>query len=78
MRIEPGRVAAVTGGASGIGYALAAAAASRGLRVVLSDVRSDALDTAAGPEDDDRTEGQRFPRRAAARLRATGRWSSGG
>jgi NAD(P)-dependent dehydrogenase (short-subunit alcohol dehydrogenase family) len=77
MRIEPGRVAAVTGGASGIGYALAAAAASRGLRVVLSDVRSDALDSAAGPEDD-RTEGQRFPRRAAARLRATGRWSSGG
>jgi NAD(P)-dependent dehydrogenase (short-subunit alcohol dehydrogenase family) len=30
MRIEPGRVAVVTGGASGIGYALAAAAASRG------------------------------------------------
>src|SRR5215469_4214967 len=48
MRIEPGRVAVVTGGASGIGYALAAAAADRGLRVVLSDVRADALDAAAG------------------------------
>jgi NAD(P)-dependent dehydrogenase (short-subunit alcohol dehydrogenase family) len=48
MRIEPGRVAVVTGGASGIGYALAAAAAGRGLRVVLSDVRADALDAAAG------------------------------
>jgi len=48
MRIEPGRVAVVTGGASGIGYALAAAAASRGLPVVLSDVRADALDAAAG------------------------------
>ena len=48
MRIEPGRVAVVTGGASGIGYALAAAAASHGQRVVLSDVRADALDAAAG------------------------------
>jgi NAD(P)-dependent dehydrogenase (short-subunit alcohol dehydrogenase family) len=48
MRIEPGRVAVVTGGASGIGYALAAAAASRGLSVVLSDVRADALHAAVG------------------------------
>jgi NAD(P)-dependent dehydrogenase (short-subunit alcohol dehydrogenase family) len=47
MRIGPGRVAVVTGGASGIGYALATAAANRGLRVVLSDVRADALDAAA-------------------------------
>src|ERR1700722_15551161 len=47
MRIGPGRVAAVTGGAGGIGYALATAAANRGLGVVLSDVRADALDAAA-------------------------------
>ena len=47
MRIEPGRVAVVTGGASGIGYALAAAAAGRGLHVVLSDVRADALEAAS-------------------------------
>ena len=47
MRIEPGRVAVVTGGASGIGYALASAAAGRGLHVVLSDLRADALEAAA-------------------------------
>jgi NAD(P)-dependent dehydrogenase (short-subunit alcohol dehydrogenase family) len=47
MRIEPGRVAVVTGGASGIGYALAAAAAGRGLHVVLSDVRADEMEAAA-------------------------------
>ena len=47
VRFGPGRVAVVTGGASGIGYALAAAAAARGLHVVLSDVRADALAAAA-------------------------------
>lgn len=47
MRIEPGRIAVVTGGASGIGLALAAAAADRGMRVVLADVRADALNAAA-------------------------------
>ena len=47
MRIEPGRTAVVTGGASGIGYALAAAAAARGMRVVLADVRADAVEAAA-------------------------------
>ena len=46
MQIEAGRVAVVTGGASGIGYALAAAAAARGLHVVLSDVRADPLSAA--------------------------------
>lgn len=47
MQIEPGRIAVVTGGASGIGFALAAAAAERGMRVVLVDVRADALEAAA-------------------------------
>ncbi len=47
MQIEPGRVAVVTGGASGIGFALAAAAAGRGMRAVLADVRADALEAAA-------------------------------
>lgn len=47
MQIEPGRVAVVTGGASGIGFALAAAAAARGMQVVLADIRADALAAAA-------------------------------
>jgi NAD(P)-dependent dehydrogenase (short-subunit alcohol dehydrogenase family) len=47
VQIEPGRVAVVTGGASGIGFALAAAAAERGMSVVLSDVRAGALEAAA-------------------------------
>jgi short-subunit dehydrogenase len=47
VRIEPGRTAVVTGGASGIGYALAAAAAGHGMHVVLVDVRADALEAAA-------------------------------
>ena len=47
MRIEPGRTTIVTGGASGIGYALAAATAGHGMHVVLVDVRADALEAAA-------------------------------
>jgi NAD(P)-dependent dehydrogenase (short-subunit alcohol dehydrogenase family) len=47
VQIEPGRLAVVTGGASGIGFALAAAAAERGMHVVLADVRADALEDAA-------------------------------
>jgi NAD(P)-dependent dehydrogenase (short-subunit alcohol dehydrogenase family) len=47
MRIESGRIAVVTGGANGIGFALAAAAAAHGMRVVLADVRADALEAAA-------------------------------
>ncbi|MET0860608.1 MAG: SDR family NAD(P)-dependent oxidoreductase [Microbacterium sp.] len=47
MKIETGQVAVVTGAASGIGYALAAALHARGVRVVLADVEADALDAAA-------------------------------
>ena len=47
MQIKPGRVAVVTGAASGIGFALAAAAAERGMRVLLADIRADALEAAA-------------------------------
>jgi NAD(P)-dependent dehydrogenase (short-subunit alcohol dehydrogenase family) len=42
-----GRIAVVTGGASGIGFALAAAAGGHGLHVVLADVRADAVEAAA-------------------------------
>ena len=42
------RVAFVTGGASGIGRALAGAFAERGARLVLADVDGEALETAAG------------------------------
>lgn len=37
------KVAVITGGGSGIGYALAAALAERGARLVLGDIQSDAL-----------------------------------
>lgn len=43
-----GRVAVVTGAASGIGFALAERAAKEGMTVVLSDIESKALDAAAG------------------------------
>jgi NAD(P)-dependent dehydrogenase (short-subunit alcohol dehydrogenase family) len=42
-----GKVAVVTGGASGIGRALARRFAGEGMRVVLADVEQDALDAAA-------------------------------
>ena len=47
MDIEPGRVAVITGGAGGIGYALAQALGARGLKLVLGDVEAPALDAAA-------------------------------
>ena len=43
-----GRVAVVTGGASGIGYALASAFAGEGMKVVLGDIEAPALDEAVG------------------------------
>ncbi|MEW6124286.1 MAG: SDR family oxidoreductase [Pseudomonadota bacterium] len=48
MSAEQGRTALVTGGASGIGEACAAALAAKGWRVIISDVRADAArETAA-------------------------------
>jgi NAD(P)-dependent dehydrogenase (short-subunit alcohol dehydrogenase family) len=41
VRIEPGRIAVVTGGASGIGFALAAAARLRGTGASLTAVVAD-------------------------------------
>jgi NAD(P)-dependent dehydrogenase (short-subunit alcohol dehydrogenase family) len=43
-----GQVSVVTGGASGIGFAIAQAAAARGSKVVIADVREDALADALG------------------------------
>jgi NAD(P)-dependent dehydrogenase (short-subunit alcohol dehydrogenase family) len=43
MKINEGQVAVITGGASGIGYALAEVLSARGVRIVLSDVREEAL-----------------------------------
>src|SRR5512138_2829261 len=45
--IAPGRVAVITGGASGIGLAAARKFAAAGMKIVLADLRSDALDRAA-------------------------------
>jgi NAD(P)-dependent dehydrogenase (short-subunit alcohol dehydrogenase family) len=47
MELTKGQVAVVTGGASGIGLALANRFASAGLHLVLADVQEDALATAA-------------------------------
>jgi NAD(P)-dependent dehydrogenase (short-subunit alcohol dehydrogenase family) len=41
-----GKLAVITGGASGIGYAVAAALAERGVRLALADIESEALDKA--------------------------------
>jgi NAD(P)-dependent dehydrogenase (short-subunit alcohol dehydrogenase family) len=46
MKIEAGQVAVVTGGASGIGFALAAALVRRGVNVMIADVREDAIPAA--------------------------------
>lgn len=46
MKLTTGQVAVVTGGTSGIGFALATALVGRGVHVVIADVRADAIPTA--------------------------------
>jgi NAD(P)-dependent dehydrogenase (short-subunit alcohol dehydrogenase family) len=48
MKLEPGQVAVVTGGANGIGFALCEQFAKAGLRVVMSDIDEDSLADSAG------------------------------
>ena len=47
MELTPGKVAVVTGAASGIGLALAERFARSGMHIVLADIEADALDRAA-------------------------------
>lgn len=47
MPSHTGRIAVITGGASGIGYAIARRAAAHGMTVVLADVEESALERAA-------------------------------
>ncbi len=46
MKNFEGKVAVVTGGASGIGFALAEYALARGMKVVIADIEQAALDRA--------------------------------
>lgn len=46
MKEFEGKIAVVTGGASGIGYALANEALQRGMKVVIADINPEALDAA--------------------------------
>jgi NAD(P)-dependent dehydrogenase (short-subunit alcohol dehydrogenase family) len=46
VKIEAGQAAVVTGGTSGIGFALAAVLADRGVNVMIADVREDAIPVA--------------------------------
>jgi NAD(P)-dependent dehydrogenase (short-subunit alcohol dehydrogenase family) len=46
VRIEKGQVAVVTGGTSGIGYAIADALVRRGVNVMIADIREDSIPVA--------------------------------
>ena len=72
-----GRVAVVTGAASGIGYATAERFAKEGMRVVLADIEEAALGLVVGVEDDDTVKRLLFKNpqtvyRVAERLRTEG------
>ena len=47
MKTFTGKTAVITGGAGGIGYALAAVCAANGMKIVLSDIETDTLNAAA-------------------------------
>jgi NAD(P)-dependent dehydrogenase (short-subunit alcohol dehydrogenase family) len=47
VKLQPGDVAVITGGASGIGYAVAEALAERGLGLVLADIEQETVERAA-------------------------------
>lgn len=47
MKIEKDMVSFITGGAAGIGFAIAGALASRGAKIMLADINQDKLDEAA-------------------------------
>ena len=61
MKNLDGKVAVVTGGASGIGRAVATRFAEAGMRVVLADIQEDALDRTASEPRSSRPPGDRRP-----------------
>jgi NAD(P)-dependent dehydrogenase (short-subunit alcohol dehydrogenase family) len=81
MRLARGQVAVVTGGASGIGFALAAQLGARGLAVVVADVRGEAAREACArltgvptlPVEVDVRDAEAVERLAAEALRRFGR-----
>jgi NAD(P)-dependent dehydrogenase (short-subunit alcohol dehydrogenase family) len=48
LKAFKGRIAVVTGGASGIGYTMAERFAGQGMKIVLADIQADALEEAEG------------------------------
>ncbi len=62
-----GKVAVVTGGASGIGKGIATQLVAEGMRVIIADIERDALDETAGGDRRDRRTGRRQRRRPASR-----------
>ena len=61
MKEVNGKVAFITGGASGIGLGIAGVFVKAGMKVVIADLRQDHLDTALDYFDQDKTRGQVHP-----------------